>query len=762
MRAVAKWVTWLGGLLLAGASFAAPTNPILFVTQTPYGQDGSSVMTTFANHRGRSDQAPRGGDLWIRYPDGTLRNLTGFVGYGTSASNQIAVRDPQPSWDGTKALFSMVVGGTVKDDYGAVYFQIYEVTGLGQDQTPQIRKLPQPEDYNNVSPIYASDGRILFTSDRPRNGDRTLYPQLDEYESEPTVTGLWSMNPDGTDLRLLDHSPSGSFTPMVDSFGRVVFTRWDHLQRDQQADTEITALVARSVPPNMVVTYESETSDSHRAIAPLDEIFPEPRQRFASTTWNELAPTENEHFFDHFFPWAMHQDGTFLQTLDHLGRHELTDAVEPARKYLGYERLGVEIDSFLSIAEDPTRPGTYFGIRCSKFGTRSAGQIVAIIAPPGANPDTIPIHYVTHPATSKYIADGALPKPANTGLFRDPVVLSDGSLWASHSRSPYRDAVTFSNPPAPQPYTLSSRYDFAIREIVPGGADGHPRDGARLIAAPIVKSVSYYDNYLHRTVIYSGAMWELQAIEVVVRSAPPITTEPVPAIERDVLAEELYGAQGIDTLRAWLAANGLALVVSRDVTSRADRQQDFNLKVAGSDHQTAEPGSTPTEISHLQFFEAQQLRGFEWPGRRVLARPMRGDLNPTASGSPPGAVHIADDGSIAAFVPAGRALSWQSVTPDGTPVVRERYWLTLQPGEIRVCGNCHGINTNDVFGAPPPDNEPLALRELMQWWNVPEPDTLASTLVAVASLGLMKRRRERDGRGGGIRTHDAEPPKFRL
>ena len=59
-----------------------------------------------------------------------------------------------------------------------------------------ITKVPnQPTNYNNVDPCYASDGRILFTSDRPRNGAAHLFPQLDEYNSLRTVTGIWSLNP---------------------------------------------------------------------------------------------------------------------------------------------------------------------------------------------------------------------------------------------------------------------------------------------------------------------------------------------------------------------------------------------------------------------------------------------------------------------------------------------------------------------------------------------------------------------------------------
>src|SRR5207237_4782173 len=167
----------------------------------------------------------------------------GFGNGGMQGAAAIAVREPSVHWSGTKALFSMVIGAPSQQYvWESYYWQIYEVTGLGENDTPVIRKIPnQPANYDNVSPFYGTDDRILFTSDRPRGGERHLYPQLDEYEEAPTVTGLWSLDPASGDLRLLDHTPSGLFTPSIDSFGRVVFTRWDHLQRDQQADGDAAA-----------------------------------------------------------------------------------------------------------------------------------------------------------------------------------------------------------------------------------------------------------------------------------------------------------------------------------------------------------------------------------------------------------------------------------------------------------------------------------------------------------------------------------------
>ncbi len=738
---------------LASEGAVATPYPILFVTQTPFGQDFANLMSTFGTHRGSTDSAPRGGDLWIRSPAGVLRNLTAEAGYGTTPGGEIAVRDPYPHWDGTKALFSMVSGGTTQNQDGPVYFQIYEVTGFGVGQAVQIRKLPQPLDSNNVTPIYASDGRILFTSDRPRNGDRRLYPQLDEYETAPTVSGLWSMEADGSDLRILDHAPSGVFSPFIDSFGRVLFTRWDHLQRDQQGDSDIDDIIAGVPLTYHARTFATEASDAYHTIAPGDEVFPEQRGRYGAKpgmplrldpVWDNIQPTENGHTFNHFFPWMMHQDGTGLEILDHLGRHELAGYIDPSRDYLEYTGVEDNVDIFLHIAEDPTNPGTYYGIRCPEFGSRGAGQIVSIAAPPGANPDSIAIQYVTHPETASFVGDGEQAPAGHIGMFRDPVVLADGSLWAAHSTSVFADRETVSNPPYPQPYTLSSRYNFAIERLAPG-AQGYRVVGERLLETPIVESVSYFDSDAYRTVSYSGPLWELQPIEVRPHAAPPDATDSLPAIEQNVLAEELGGQSGIDALRAYLVANDLALISSRDVTVRADRQQDFNLKIAWSNHQTAAPGSTPKELGYLQFFEGQQLRGFEnGTGRRVLARTMPGSQNPVVAGAPNGAVKLGVDGSMAAFVPAGRALSWQTTETDGTAAVRERYWLTFQPGEIRACTNCHGVNTVDVFGGPIPQNEPAALRELARWWKtVPEPDSLAAGLCAFAALRGIERKGRR-------------------
>jgi hypothetical protein len=68
-------------------------------------------------------------------------------------------------------------------------------------------------------------------------------------------------------------------------------------------------------------------------------------------------------------------------------------------------------------------------------------------------------------------------------------------------------------------------------------------------------------------------------------------------------------------------------------------------------------------------------------------------------------------------------MSWQLTDAAGTPVVRERYWLTFQPGEVRVCSACHAVNSHDQLGAQAPTNSPEALRALLRTWKASQTTT---------------------------------------
>jgi hypothetical protein len=419
------------------------------------------------------------------------------------------------------------------------------------------------------------------------------------------------------------------------------------------------------------------------------------------------------HRFNHFFPWQINEDGTESEVLNHLGRQELHDYISNSIsgdpnivEYYGqYPRFNPNsIENMFQIVEDPQQPGRYYGVEAPEFYTHASGQVVRIDAPPTTDADHIAVTHITHPDTA-----GTTDTPDHSGHYRDPLALSDGTLIAAH---------TFET--GPEATSGPALYDFRLRTLTPAGNGYLEADVA--LTSGISKTVTYWDP--DASVTYSGYLWEMYPEEVRPRSRP--TTQPfvLPGPE-----QQMFDQAGVSLglFQAYLEQNKLALVVSRDVTTRddLDKQQPFNLNVPGGVQTTGAPG-TIYDVVYIQFFQADLLRGIGWdgpgddpsPGRRVLAQILHDPAvhNPPSPG-PQGSAVIAPDGSMAAFVPAQRALSWQLTDGNGTGMVRERYWLTFQPGEVRVCTSCHGLSEYDQAGQSAPSNPPQALLDLLLYWQ---------------------------------------------
>jgi hypothetical protein len=684
--------------------------PILFVTQVPVETDQAARLSAFANHLSGIDQVPRGGDLMLRYPDGALRNLTreaGFGNDGEQGAGAIAVREPSVDWDARRAVFAMLVGAPQDGaDRQPRFWQLYEVTGLGRGERARVTRIDgQPAQANNVSPLYATDGRILFTSDRPRSDGAHLYPQLDEYEATPTTSGIWSLDRRTGALRILNHTPSGAFSPIIDSYGRVMFTRWDHLQQDQLAQRDRDALGNRVALPFASYNFAGEGQGA----VPLPtraEVFPESRTGSRGKYGAVSAYTNN-----FFTPWQMNEDGSGEETLNHVGLHELafgyltpsfSDDPGLSRQTvdtLHANRNPIRRESGLfQLREEPRHPGSYLAIAAREHDAFATGQVVRLAGAPTLNGEQMTVE----PVTPGDPAD-ALPG----GRFRNPLALADGTLVASH---------------APDVRAPAPGHALAALRLVRLEQDG--RDGYRA-GAPLTegirKSLWWWTPGGRKT--WSGALWELEAVEVRPRARPVRVQAGLEAPERAVLAEENVSEA---KLRAWLLRHDLALIVTRDQTSRdrADLQQPYNLHVPGGVRTVAasRPDARVYDIAHFQLFEGEQLRAYAGrPGRRIIAQPMSSGDNPANPGGPAGSVRIAPDGSTAAFVPARRALSWQTTDRSGEAIVRERNWITFQAGEMRVCASCHGVNARDQAGRAAPANKPQALRALLGWWKTQPP-----------------------------------------
>lgn len=688
--------------------FDGELGSLLFVTQVPIGGLGS-IVGTFNNHTGSIESALRGGDLMIRYPNGELRNLTREAGFGEvgefQTGNAIAVREPTVHWSGNRALFSMVIGGALEqfDRSVAHNWQIYEVDGLAQGETATIRKIAgQPETFNNVSPIYGSDDAILFASDRPRNGEMHHYPTLDEYESMASNVGIYRLYEEG-ELTLIEHSPSGVFNLSLDSHGRVIFTKWDHLQRDQQGDNESVAADFRPV------THADESANAATSTA-LEgaESFPEPRTEADPGYDSAIEP----HRFNQFFVWEVNQDGSEEETLNHVGRQEwggsFTEGSIKDDEALGFRapnlvrrnQLDLPDDGgAFQVRQDPTDPVWYVATNAQEFATGSAGQVVLLEGDPEVNPEDMRVLPLTPDPEEASV-------PEDTGYFRNPLRMTDGTYVAVHTDAT-GNLENDGSREAPD-----WNYDFRIKVLE---ADGDRyRAGANLTEG-IQRTLQWWTP--DEMASWSGTLWELDVVEVAPRERPPLRASILPDIEKTIFDDEGVNP---DELRGWLAERDLAMVVSRNMTSRDrnDVQQPYRLSVPGG---VSSAGSNAGyDIDHIQFFQADYVRSYGGniaAGRRVLARPMHGPDLITDTAGPEGSVAIGLDGSMAAFVPARRAMAWQLVAPDQSAVVRERNWISFGPGEIRVCASCHGINKEDHAGLGIPENPPEALRDLLQTWK---------------------------------------------
>ena len=719
----------------------ALTNPVVFVTQPPIARELNSsvsntflsVVTLFGNHLPDTAHAARGGDLWLMTTNTSLVNLTRKAGFGTNgiqAGVGIAVRDPVIHWGGKRVLFSMVVGAPTNATDASTYnWQLYELTNLDSviantNTVPVIVKVAnQPTNYNNVTPCYGSDGRIIFMTDQPFKNQAWLYPQRDEYKGAPSVTGTYSLDPATGDLRILDHLPSGAFNPIVDSFGRLIVTRWDHLIQDPNASNDRLGKAT-----NGSINFLAESFNPPTQSTNLLETFPEPDD-FDTNYASALGVTPNG--FNLFLPWTVDQAGGNEEVINHVGRHELVAGVTKSftadnnlLTVTNYTNRGTNgivsantnyLNGLFHLVEDPRTNGLYWGIDCQDIsifgGTHSSGQIITLLGPPSLNPTGMVVNYIT----PKNGSTG----PTSLGLFRNPLPMSDGQLLAVFSSTP--TGVNFGFDTNTGTASLpTSQYHFRLMTLVNGGTTWTTN---QFLTIGLTNVAIYWDGAT--LVTNNGPLWELQPVEVRARAVPTTTNSTISPIEQQVFTDE-----GVDltTFKADMINRGVALVVSRNVTARdaADKQQPYNLSIPGG-AQTLGTNGAIYNITHLQYLQADYLRGYtagattNQPGRRILATPMHDTaaLNPPSSrtNAPLGGTELMSDGSQATIVPAGRAVTWQLTGVTNESIVKERYWINFRAGEIRTCANCHGINAVDQAGRPSPTNAPLALRQLLRYWK---------------------------------------------
>ncbi len=125
---------------------------------------------------------------------------------------QGGVRDPQVHYDGKKILFSYRKGGETA-------FHLYEIRIDGGG----LVQLTDGDD-NDVEPTYLPGGGILFVSSRCRR----FVPCW----CTPVAT-LYRCDADGRNVRMVSSNVEQDNTPWVLSDGRVLYMRWEYVDRSQ-------------------------------------------------------------------------------------------------------------------------------------------------------------------------------------------------------------------------------------------------------------------------------------------------------------------------------------------------------------------------------------------------------------------------------------------------------------------------------------------------------------------------------------------------
>lgn len=210
----------LGLILAPGQGGVPPADlpPIVFVSRNRLQTLNNYEVGPPVDILGR--ELTPGGTLRLLRPDGTVVTLAG------PHNGIYDVQRPMVSFDGSRVVFS---GVRARNGMWRIFEIGLDGSGLRQI-TPDARGITIPDDpnrprqnestfgrYSDFSPAYLPDGRIVFASSR--------YPGVSGSCGHRTVT-LYTINPDGTDLRRIVSTRSGALHPWVMRDGRILFAMW--------------------------------------------------------------------------------------------------------------------------------------------------------------------------------------------------------------------------------------------------------------------------------------------------------------------------------------------------------------------------------------------------------------------------------------------------------------------------------------------------------------------------------------------------------
>ncbi len=192
----------------------ADLGPVLFVKQVP-----GAFSHQLTQYYGRYAR-PGGGVFVLEAPGRSMRCRELIAGKLPSGSFQ----HPEVSFEGDRVLFSFCETPAPPEDpiqgHHGRYYHLYQMRADGGD----LRRLTDGP-FDDFAPRYLPDGRLLFVSTRRLGWHRCGNPGCENYT-------LTVADADGSGPRSLSHHETQEWDPAVLHDGRIVYTRWDYVDRN--------------------------------------------------------------------------------------------------------------------------------------------------------------------------------------------------------------------------------------------------------------------------------------------------------------------------------------------------------------------------------------------------------------------------------------------------------------------------------------------------------------------------------------------------
>jgi len=192
----------------------ADTGPIVFAKHVAGGLF-SHQLTQYQGDNAR----PGGGIFVLEEPGRSMRTRQLAAG----ALAQGAFMFPEVSFDGGRVLFSYCKVDSdppVRGRFVDRHFHLYQVDAAGS----RLRQLTDGG-YDDFAPRYLPNGKIVFVSTRRGGYHRCGAGPCPVYT-------LATCEADGSVPRVISYHETHEWDPAVLSDGRVIYTRWDYVDRD--------------------------------------------------------------------------------------------------------------------------------------------------------------------------------------------------------------------------------------------------------------------------------------------------------------------------------------------------------------------------------------------------------------------------------------------------------------------------------------------------------------------------------------------------